>query len=91
MYIDIFVRFRRSDILAKRQLPNVGTTDEVNYFSVRDILIRCKRNVCMSMTTVLEVSAKGFWRDFVCMHYTILRLRDNRTIRVGCNAWGKLR
>ena len=21
------------------------------------------------MTTVAEVSAKGFWRDFVCMHY----------------------
>ena len=40
-------------------------------------------------TTVLEVSAQGFWRDFVCMHYTILRLRDDRTIRVWCNAWVK--
>ena len=27
---------------------------------------------------------------FVCMHYTILRLREDWTIRVGCHAWGKL-
>ena len=29
------------------------------------------RNVRISMTTVAEVSAKGFWRDFVYMHYDI--------------------
>ena len=43
------------------------------------------------MTTILEVNAQGHWHDFVCIHYTILRLRDDRTIRVGCNAWGKQR
>ena len=50
-----------------------------------DIFVRSLISVCMLMTTVLKVSAKGFWHDFVCMHYTILRLRDDRTIRVGCN------
>ena len=79
-------------ILPNRQLPNVGMTDdEVSHFSVRELAFRCKRNVCILMTTILEVNGQGFWRDFVCMHYMILRLKDDRTIRVGCNAWGKLR
>ena len=37
MYIEIFVQFWRSDISAKRQLPNVGMTDEVNHLFVGDI------------------------------------------------------
>ena len=67
--------------LPKRQLPNVSTTDDVRYLSVSDITIRCKRSVCMSMMTVLKVSSKGFCRDFICMHYTILRLSGDRILR----------
>ena len=54
--------------LPKHQLPNVGMTDEVSYFSVREMHLRCKQNVCISMTTVLEVRAQGFRRDLsVCI------------------------
>ena len=29
--------------ICHRQLPNVGMNDEVNYFSVRETVIRCKQ------------------------------------------------
>ena len=88
---DVWVSVKSSKPYKNIRLPYVGITDEVNYFSVRDIVIRCKRNVCMSTTTVLEVSAQRFRRGFVCMHYTIVRLRDDWKIGVECNALGKLR
>ena len=54
--------------LPNHQLPNGGMTNEVSHFSVRELAFRCKQNVWISMTTVLEVSAQGFWSDFsVCI------------------------
>ena len=54
--------------LLKHQLPNVGMTDEVSQFSVRELHLRCKENFWISITTVLEDSAQGFWRDLsVCV------------------------
>ena len=62
--------------LPKHQLPNVDMTDEVSHFSVREMHLRCKQNVWISMMTVLEVSAQGFWRDLsVC----IIRYWDSET------------
>ena len=74
VYIHIFVQFWRSDILAKRQLANFSMTDEVNYLSVRDIRNSTQAET-LSMTTIAEVSAKGFWRDLTIEHSGLAGMR----------------
>ena len=54
----------------KYQGSHVGMTDEVSHFSVREMRLRCKQNVWISMTTVLEVSAQGF-----CRHLSVCIIR----------------
>ena len=74
MYI-LFVQFWRSDILAKRQLPNFSMTDEVNYLSVKDIRNLTQAET-LSMTTVAEVSAKEFWCDLTTKHLELAAMRS---------------
>ena len=70
----MFVQFWRSNILAKRQLSNLSMTDEVNYLSVRDIRNSVQAET-LSMTTIAEVSAKGFWRNLTIEHSGLAGMR----------------
>ena len=49
-------------------------TDEVHYLSVSDIRNSTQAET-LSMTTVAEVSAKGFWRDLTTEYSGLAGMR----------------